>query len=132
MLRPIGYPDGVVNSGGVRTFGKCYLVLLNGIGVSFLIRVKLAHKRVQLERIGVLGLQFLDSLQGSILVNSRKLVKSIQVFGVLLRFDEAIAQLDREVEEHPKDLDALYQLARIHKNASLQAIEHLKAQDADS
>ena len=48
------------------------------------------------------------------------------------RFDEAIAQLDREVEEHPKDLDALYQLARIHKNASLQAIEKLKAQDADS
>jgi len=48
------------------------------------------------------------------------------------RVDEAIAQLDRAVEENPKNLDALYQLARIHKNASLQAIEKLKAQDPDS
>jgi tetratricopeptide (TPR) repeat protein len=48
------------------------------------------------------------------------------------RVDEAIAQLDRAVEENPKNLDVLYQLARIHKNASLQAIEKLKAQDLDS
>jgi tetratricopeptide (TPR) repeat protein len=48
------------------------------------------------------------------------------------RPDEATAQLDREVQDNPKDLDALYQLARIHKNASLLAIEKLKAQDSDS
>ena len=48
------------------------------------------------------------------------------------RIDEAIAQFDRELDDHPKDLDALYQLARIHKNASLQAMEKLKAQNQDS
>jgi tetratricopeptide (TPR) repeat protein len=48
------------------------------------------------------------------------------------RLDEAISQLNRAVAENPKDADALYQLARIHKNASLQAIEKLKTLDPDS
>jgi tetratricopeptide (TPR) repeat protein len=48
------------------------------------------------------------------------------------RIDETIAQLNRTVDENPKDADALYQLARIYKNASLQAIERLKALDQES
>lgn len=48
------------------------------------------------------------------------------------RIDESISQLNRTVAENPKDADALYQLARIYKNASLQAIESLKALDQDS
>lgn len=48
------------------------------------------------------------------------------------RTDEAIAELDRAVIDNPKDADALYELARIHKDASLQAIERLKDADPDS
>ena len=48
------------------------------------------------------------------------------------RIEEAISQLNRAVAENPKDADALYQLARIYKNASLEAIERLKALDQDS
>src|SRR5229473_6536486 len=48
------------------------------------------------------------------------------------RIDETISQLNRTVAENPKDADALHQLARIYKNASLQAIERLKALDQDS
>jgi tetratricopeptide (TPR) repeat protein len=48
------------------------------------------------------------------------------------RSDESISQLNRAVAENPNDADALYQLARIYKNASLQAIERLKALDQDS
>jgi len=48
------------------------------------------------------------------------------------RIDEAISQLNRLVAENPKDADALYQLARLHKNASIEAIERLKTLDQDS
>jgi tetratricopeptide (TPR) repeat protein len=48
------------------------------------------------------------------------------------RIDETIAQLNRAVAENPKDADALYQLARIYKSASLQAIDRLKILDEDS
>ncbi len=48
------------------------------------------------------------------------------------QIDESISQLNRTVAENPKDADALYQLARIYKNASLQAIESLKVLDQDS
>ena len=48
------------------------------------------------------------------------------------RIDEATSQLNRVVAEKPKDADALYQLARIYKNASIQAIERLKTLDQDS
>ena len=48
------------------------------------------------------------------------------------RIDESISQLNRTLAENPKDADALYQLARIYKNASLEAIERLKALDQDS
>lgn len=48
------------------------------------------------------------------------------------RIDESISQLNRSVAADPKDADALYQVARIYKNASLQAIERLKALDQDS
>jgi tetratricopeptide (TPR) repeat protein len=48
------------------------------------------------------------------------------------RTDEAIKQLNLAVEGNPKDADALYQLARIHKNASVQAIERLKSLGPDS
>jgi tetratricopeptide (TPR) repeat protein len=48
------------------------------------------------------------------------------------QIDESISQLNRTVAENPKDADALYQLARIHKNSSIQAIEKLKALDQDS
>jgi len=46
--------------------------------------------------------------------------------------DDAISQLNRDLADRPSDADALYQLARMHKNASLQAIERLKAIDPDS
>src|SRR5947199_7034403 len=39
------------------------------------------------------------------------------------QIDESISQLNRTVAENPKDADALYQLARIYKNASIQAID---------
>ena len=48
------------------------------------------------------------------------------------RMDDAIGELNRALADNPSDADALYQLARVHKNASLQAIERLKAIDADS
>lgn len=48
------------------------------------------------------------------------------------RMDEAVAELNRALIDNPSDADALYQLARLHKNASLQAIERLKAIDPDS
>ena len=48
------------------------------------------------------------------------------------RVDDAIAQLDQAVTDRPKDADAYYELARLHTNASLQAIEKLKELDPDS
>jgi tetratricopeptide (TPR) repeat protein len=48
------------------------------------------------------------------------------------RIEESMSQLNRAVADNPKDADALYQLARIYKNASLQSIESLKALDQDS
>jgi tetratricopeptide (TPR) repeat protein len=48
------------------------------------------------------------------------------------RIDEAIALLDKAVAENPNDADAYYELARLHTNASLQAIEKLKELDPDS
>jgi tetratricopeptide (TPR) repeat protein len=48
------------------------------------------------------------------------------------RIEESISQLNRAVADNPNDADALYQLARIYKNASLQSIESLKALDQDS
>jgi tetratricopeptide (TPR) repeat protein len=48
------------------------------------------------------------------------------------RVEEAISQLNRSFTDNPKDSDALYELARIYKNASLRSIEMLKALDPDS
>ena len=48
------------------------------------------------------------------------------------RIDEAISHLNRSLAQDPKDADALYELARLHKNASLHSIETLKALDPDS
>jgi len=48
------------------------------------------------------------------------------------RLQDAISQLDQTIANNPKDADALYELARMHKNASLQAIEQLKTIDPDS
>jgi tetratricopeptide (TPR) repeat protein len=48
------------------------------------------------------------------------------------RLDEAISQFNRMVAENPQDADALYQLARIYKNASVQAMERLRALGQDS
>ena len=48
------------------------------------------------------------------------------------RIDDAIVQLDKAVAENPKDADAYYELARLHTNASLQAIEKLKELDPES
>ncbi len=48
------------------------------------------------------------------------------------RLQDAISQLNQTIANNPKDADALYELARMHKNASLQAIEQLKTIDPDS
>ena len=48
------------------------------------------------------------------------------------RTEEATSQLNQSLAQNPKDADALYQLARIYKNASLRSIELLKALDKDS
>ena len=46
--------------------------------------------------------------------------------------DEAISHLNQSLAQDSKDADALYELARLHKNASLHSIEALKALDPDS
>jgi len=48
------------------------------------------------------------------------------------RTEEAISQFNQSLSQNAKDADTLYQLARIHKNASLRSIELLKALDPDS
>ena len=48
------------------------------------------------------------------------------------RLQDAISQLNQTIANNPNDADALYELARMHKNASLQAIERLKTIDPDS
>ncbi len=48
------------------------------------------------------------------------------------RADEAIAQFNQQVRQYPKDADALYELARIHKDLSLRAIQMLHDLDPDS
>ena len=48
------------------------------------------------------------------------------------RIDDAVAELNRALADNPRDADALYQLARLHKNAALQAIERLRTIDPDS
>ncbi|TAM84262.1 MAG: tetratricopeptide repeat protein [Acidobacteria bacterium] len=46
--------------------------------------------------------------------------------------DAAIAQLNKLVEENPKDADALYQLARLYMTAAFGAVQKLKGLDPDS
>jgi protein O-GlcNAc transferase len=48
------------------------------------------------------------------------------------RMDDALLQLHESLAANPKDTDALYQLARLHMNGSLQAIEKLSDLDPDS
>jgi protein O-GlcNAc transferase len=48
------------------------------------------------------------------------------------RTEQAISQFNQSLGQNAKDADALYQLARIHKNASLRSIELLKVLDPDS
>src|ERR1700730_2950557 len=48
------------------------------------------------------------------------------------RIDQAISHLNQSLAEDPKDADALYELARLYKNASLHSIEMLKSLDPDS
>lgn len=47
------------------------------------------------------------------------------------RSDDAVAQFNQSLLGDPKDLDALYQLARIHMNASLDDIQKLTDLDPD-
>jgi len=48
------------------------------------------------------------------------------------RSDDAVAQLNQSLAANPKDLDALYQLARLHMSASLDDIQRLTDLDPDS
>lgn len=48
------------------------------------------------------------------------------------QMQEALSQFNHTLANNPKDADTLYQLARIYKNASLEAIERLRALDPDS
>ena len=45
---------------------------------------------------------------------------------------EAIHQLDQMIKEDPKDTKVLYRLARLHKSASLEAVNRLSLLDPDS
>ncbi len=47
------------------------------------------------------------------------------------RTDDALAQLHQSLAANPKDADALYQLARLHMNASLETIQTLADLDPD-
>jgi tetratricopeptide (TPR) repeat protein len=46
--------------------------------------------------------------------------------------DDAIRQLEQSLVDNPSDADALYDLARLHKNASFQAMDRLKQLDPNS
>ena len=48
------------------------------------------------------------------------------------RSDDAVAQFNQSLAKNPKDFDALYQLARLHMNASLENIQRLTDLDPDS
>jgi len=48
------------------------------------------------------------------------------------QIEAAIAQFNAALTENPKDADSLYQLARIYKNASMEAIDRLRSLDPDS
>lgn len=48
------------------------------------------------------------------------------------RMEEAISAFNGAVTKNPKDADALYQLARIYKNASIHVIDRLRSVDSDS
>lgn len=48
------------------------------------------------------------------------------------QMEEAVAEFNRAVSENPKDADSLYELALIHQNASLKAIDQLRQIDPDS
>lgn len=48
------------------------------------------------------------------------------------KVNDAIEQLNRLISQNPKDLDALYQLARLYKDASFQVMEMLRKEGPDS
>lgn len=48
------------------------------------------------------------------------------------RMEEAISAFNGAVAENPKEADALYELARIYKNASMEVIDRLRTIDPDS
>jgi len=48
------------------------------------------------------------------------------------RLDDAISQLNKAIASNPNDADSLYELARMHKTASLRAIDQLRTIDPDS
>src|SRR2546425_1174049 len=48
------------------------------------------------------------------------------------RSDDAVAQFNQSLAKNPKDFDALFQLARLHMNASLENIQRLTDLDPDS
>jgi len=77
----------------------------------------------------------IDSFQGE-LKTSRPHPRTQYYLGLALqsagRIDEAILHLNQSLAQNPKDADALYELARLHKNSSLRSIEMLKALDPDS
>src|SRR5437667_9804027 len=83
MLDPIRYPNCIMNSRGVGTFPECRLVLFDSFRVPFFIRVNLSHESVQLERVLIQGLQSLNRLKRSVLVNAGKLVKRVSVLRIL-------------------------------------------------
>jgi len=48
------------------------------------------------------------------------------------QIEKAIGEFNDALNEDPKDADSLYQLARIYKNASTEAIDRLRSLDPDS
>ena len=48
------------------------------------------------------------------------------------QIEAALTQFNAALAENPKDADSLYQLARIYKNASMEAIDRLRSLDPDS
>src|SRR3989442_7613923 len=82
VLHPIRNANGIVNALRIRPLGERSFVFLDSFLVAFLFGVHFSDQRMQLKRVRIKRLQSLDRLEGSVLVNARKLVEPVGVFRI--------------------------------------------------